>query len=54
MKQLLNDLYWKVLEDMEKLKKSEMRLSERLAYERAVTHLNQIKAILNITTVTLP
>lgn len=52
MKQLLNDLYWESIQEMEKIKKSKLSLSERIALERAVTKLETMKKILNISQVT--
>lgn len=53
MKNLLNDLYWEVMAEVEKLHKSKMILSDRLAYERLVAKLETMKKLLNISTVTI-
>lgn len=53
MKQLIIDLYWEVNGELEKIKKSNLSITERIAYETAITKLEVIKKILNITDVSL-
>lgn len=53
MKQIINELYWEVMSELEKLHKSKMLLSERLAYEILVVKLETIKKLLNSSLVTL-
>lgn len=53
MKQLLIDLYWDSVSEMDKIKKNNLSLSDRIALETAKTKMEMAKKILNITDVTL-
>ena len=47
MRQLINDMYWDAIRDLEKIHKSRLLLSERVALEKAIVKLESIKRILN-------
>lgn len=46
MKQLIFDIYWETINELEKIHKSKLLLSERIALERAIVKLESIKKIL--------
>lgn len=54
MKQIINELYWDALRDLEKIHKSKLLLSERVALEKAIVKLESIKKILNVCSLTPP
>jgi hypothetical protein len=47
MKQVMNDLYWEALREIEKIHKGKLLLSERVALEKAMTKLDAMRKILN-------
>ena len=53
MKNVINDLYWETLTELNKIKKGKLLLSERLAIESAFVKLDAIKKILNISDVSM-
>lgn len=46
MKSIIRQLYWETITELEKIKKGELRLSERIAYEKAIVKLDVIKKLL--------
>ena len=46
MRGLVNELYWEVLNDLDKIHKSKLLLSERVALEKAIVKLEAIKKII--------
>jgi len=47
MKHVINNLYYEALRDLQQMKLSEMKLSERIKYERALIRLDALKKILD-------
>jgi len=52
MKQVIFDTYWELLRDLDKIHKSKLMISERIALEKALVKLESIKKILNYCNVT--
>ena len=52
MKQLINQLYYYAKTDLEKMKKSNMTLCERIKYEKALTNLEAMKKVIDNCTIT--
>lgn len=53
MKYIINDLYREAQNEMDKIKKSKLSISERVALEIAITKLDAIKKLLNSSEITL-
>jgi len=51
MRQVIYDLYWESVRELEQIKKSKLLLSERVALEKALIKLDAIKKILNQCTI---
>ncbi len=47
MKSVINSLYYSAWNNLASMKKSEMKLSERIKYEKALTQLDAMKQIIN-------
>lgn len=47
MKQIIKDLYWETRKELQKIQKSKMSLSDRIAYERALERLDFINRLIN-------
>lgn len=47
MKQVIDNLYYSAINDLNAMRKSNMTLCERLKYERALIKLDAMKQILN-------
>lgn len=47
MKEVLNSLYYSAVNNLSNMKKSEMSLSERVHYEKAMAQLDAMKRILD-------
>lgn len=47
MKQVIISLYWDAVSDLDKIKRSTLRLSDRLALEKAIVRLEAIKKLLD-------
>lgn len=54
MKQVLNSLYWIAKNDLDKMKKSEMSLSQRVHYEKALSSLATMKLIIDNSNIQTP
>ena len=52
MKKVIQDLYWEAMRDLEKIHRKKMLLSERIALESALTKLDAIKKLINVSTLT--
>lgn len=52
MKQVINELYWEAIRDLEKIQRSKLLLSERIALEKALVKLDALKKLINIFTLT--
>lgn len=52
MKQLLTDFYWEAMRELEKIQKGKLKISERVALEKAIVHLEAIKKTLGYVDVT--
>lgn len=47
MRQVISDLYYEALRELENIKKTKLLISERIALEKAVTKLEAMKKVLN-------
>lgn len=53
MKQVITNLYWEAIRELEKMHKTKMLLSDRIAFEKALVQLDAIKKILDYSSVTI-
>lgn len=53
MKQLLNNLYWESVTELDKIRKQKLLLSERIALEKAKVKLEMIKKLLDNVNITV-
>jgi len=47
MKEIMKQLYWEALNDLDKIKKSRLMLSERIGLEKAIVKMELIKRLLD-------
>ena len=47
MKQLINNLFWDAERDFKSMRKSDMKLSERIKYEKAMLRLELMKQLMD-------
>lgn len=47
MKQLINGLYYDAKSTLDKMKRSDMTLCERIKYEKALTNLEAMKRVID-------
>lgn len=47
MKQIIKDLYWEARKELLNMKKTGMSLADRIAYEKALVHLEMMQRLIN-------
>lgn len=49
MKQVIRELYWAAISDLDQIKKTKLNISERIALEKALARLDAIRRMLDVT-----